>query len=420
MPQATLIKLTSITRDWLTGSVLESSADSLVAHLAELGYAARTVNSYLGCAAHFAHWVARQQVHLDHLGEGLISRFLDEHLPNCDCAARCRRERTEVRAALSHLLVVLQANGLIAEKPPGLPTAITAELDGFGAYLTDVHGLRRVTRVGRVRHVRDFLLRRFGDVVVEVDAIEPADIRDFILSYTAGWKAASVGVVGTSLRSYLRYKATLGFHTCALIAALPRVAQWRLASLPKALSVAEVETFLGAFDRNTVGGRRDYAIACCHLDLALRTSEIAQLQLDDIDWRKAVVYVRGKSRRTDVLPLPNRTGQAIMAYLRNGRRKSASRALFQRLHAPLDKPIHSSTLRAAVCNAALRCGLEHRLTGPHVLRHTVASQLVLGGASLKEIADLLRHRGLDTTAIYAKVDVVALAAVAAPWPGSRA
>jgi integrase/recombinase XerD len=152
------------------------------------------------------------------------------------------------------------------------------------------------------------------------------------------------------------------------------------------------------------------------VDLGLRTSEVVRLKLDDIDWCAGVVQIRGKGRRIDAMPLPALTGRAIAAYLRNGWRKTADRTLFVRIHPPLDQPVRASTIRAAVRNAARRGGLDSRLTGPHILRHTLATRLVRNGASIKDIADVLRHRSLDTTAIYAKVDLASLATVAMPWP----
>lgn len=420
MSESTQIGISRAARDLFSGTAIEANADALVNYLIGHSYASGTINSYLSCVAHFAHWCARERVRLTGIDEGVVSHFLDDHLPVCHCASRCRRTKSEIRAALAHLLIVLGAKRLIAEKTSSFPSGIVAELADFDTYLTEVRGLRAVTRDRCLGHVRDFLLDWFGDAEVEICGLEPADIARFIMSYTAGWKPASVRSVGSSLRSYFRYKAVLGAQTTALIAAIPRVAQWRLARLPKGLSALEVRTLLGAFDRNTVGGRRDCAVARCYVDLGLRTSEIVRLQLDDIDWREGVVHIRAKGRRTDVLPLPKMTGRAILAYLRKGRRKTPSRALFLRLRPPLDRPAGPDTIRAVVRNAAQRCGLSKRLTGPHVLRHTVATQLVHSGASLKEIADLLRHRSLDTTTIYAKVDLGGLASVTAPWPGSRA
>jgi site-specific recombinase XerD len=301
-----------------------------------------------------------------------------------------------------------------------LPSAIAGELRAFDDYLTTVRGLRTVTRHAQLKYVREFLLTLFSDAIVELDTLVPRDIEQFTRRHTAGWKPASVKQVGIALRSYLRFKAVQGVNTARLVAAVPRVAQWRLSHLPRDLSSEEVEQLLRAFDRSTATGRRDYAIARCYVDLGLRTIEIARLQLDDLDWRESRMQIRSKGRRTDLLPLPSLTGNAIAAYLRSGRRRTPARALFLRHRPPLDKPATTDTIRAAIRNAALRCGLAQRLTGTHILRHTVASRLVKSGASLKAIADLLRHRSLDTTTIYAKVDLDALSKVAAPWPEPHA
>ncbi|NIR29062.1 MAG: tyrosine-type recombinase/integrase [Gammaproteobacteria bacterium] len=413
-------RLPRTARDWLAGSALSAIAHAYVRLLIEGGYACGTVNSYLACVAHFAHWSASRRLALEDIHEAAVASFLYQHLPVCRCAPRCRRARNEIRAALSHLLALLRTEGLIAQKTLTIPQAIAAELAALDDYLVEVRGLQAITRQTHFKHVRAFLLHRFGEGNVRVDALQPPDIVRFTMEYTAGWKPSSVKQLGIALRSYLRFKGALGTDTSVLIAALPHVAQWRLARLPQDLSADEVEQLLGAFNRGTATGLRDYAIACCYVDLGLRTSEIARLRLNDLDWREGTLRIRGKGQRTDLLPLPATTGRAMVEYLHRGRRQTPSRALFLRQRPPLDRPATPDTIRAAIRNAARRCGLASRLTGTHILRHTVARRLVQSGASLKAIADLLRHRSLDTTTIYAKVDLDALASVASPWPGRRA
>lgn len=412
-------RLSRSTRDWLSGSPLSASAEAYIRFLIDGGYAVGTINSYSGCVAHFAHWLASRGLVLEDIHEAVVISFLDRHLPVCCCAPRCRRGRSDIRAALNHLLALLRAEGLLAEQTSSVPSAIAAELATFDGYLAEVRGLQAVTRQTRLLHVCAFLLDQFADGDVQLEALECSDIVRFTIAYTARWKPSSVKHFGTALRSYLRFKATQGTETSALIGALPNVAQWRLTGLPHGLSADEVQQLLGAFDRSTATGLRDYAIARCYVDLGLRTTEIARLQLNDMDWRQGTVQVRGKGQRTDLLPLPATTGRAMVEYLRRGRRQTPSRVLFLRHRPPLDKPATAHTIRGAIRNAAQRCGLANRLTGTHILRHTVALRLVQSGASLKAIADLLRHRSLDTTTIYAKVDLDALATVAAPWPGRR-
>jgi integrase len=157
----------------------------------------------------------------------------------------------------------------------------------------------------------------------------------------------------------------------------------------------------------------------CLVDLGLRSSEVVGLRLDDIDWRAGTVRLaKPKSRRVDALPLPRETGRAISDYLVSERPQTASRAVFVRHVAPYDQPIGTGVVQRAVRAAYRRCGLPH--TRVHILRHSVASRLLSAGTPLKEIADVLRHRSLDTSAIYTKIDTARLTAVALPWPGSAA
>ena len=196
-------------------------------------------------------------------------------------------------------------------------------------------------------------------------------------------------------------------------------AHWRLAPLPQTLSRAEVTKLLDAFSPELPSRLRGYAMVRCLVDLGLRTREVVSLGLDDIDWQAGTLrIVKNKSRRVDVLPMPQTTGKAIANYLRSERPHTVNRRVFVRHVAPLDKPIGPDVARNAVRQAYLRSGLPH--TRVHILRHTLASRLLDTGGSLKEVADVLRHRELDTSLIYAKVDTARLSAVALPWPGSPA
>lgn len=409
-------RLTRATRDWFIDSPLESNADAYVQYLRSRGYAAASIRSYVVSVAHFSHWLATHHYGLGDLNETLISRFLQKHLPVCRCAPRLPHLLYCVRPALLHLLRMLRAGQKIVPKASVDPVAIVAELRDFERHLIDVRGLAPTTRYARLRRVRAFLLDRFGARPIRLDKLGRTDVLGFMASYTVNWKPVSKRCVASSLRSYFRFKAISGEPTMALIAALPRIAHWRLATLPKALAPAELARLMCAFDRTCATGKRDYAITRCFIDLGLRTAEVARLRLEDVDWRGGTLRIRGKDRRVDTLPLPSATGRAIVAYLSAGHRDCGERALFLRHSPPVGTPATPCILRNAVRYAAVRCGLQERLTGPHVLRHTVATRLVRAGATLKEIADVLRHRCLDTTTIYAKVDMTALSRVAMPWP----
>ena len=352
------------------------------------------------------------------IDEFLAHRFVTEHLPACNCPGPCQRNVSGVRPALAHLLHVLRGEGRISGPRLLGPQAIRDELERFNAHLDTVCGLAPATRTSRRMWVGKFLVDRFGRTPIEVDRIKSGDIVEFMVRPTNRYSPGTAGVLGGALRSYLRFRAlSCGDRVEALVAAVPTVAQWRLATVPAYLTPDEVTRFLDTFDRHSASGQRGYAMARCLVDMGLRAGEVAAIQLDDLNWREGTLIIgRGKSRRADVLPLPAPTGKAIVQYLRSARPHGTDRALFVRHRAPFNVPINAEFVRGAVRRAYARCGLD-RYTGTHVLRHYAAMRMRCAGASLKEIADVLRHRSLDTTTIYSKVDFPKLAAVAAPWPG---
>lgn len=413
------IPLTRQAKAWLAGSMLGAQSDSYARYLAERGYSIESVRNYLSCVAHFSYWLKKRRTKLNQLDEALVQCFLNDHLPRCDCPAPAQRCRHQVRAALKHLLVVLRSNGDIPPRPDATPEPIRDEIRRFETHLDQVCGLAAATRLRRAGIVRSFLTEQFGAAQIDIARITPKSLCGFVITHVSGCKPSTGKILGVALRSYLRFRGMHGDCVQTLIAAIPQVAEWRLATLPDVLTEGELEQFLQAFDQQTPTGRRDYAMARCLVDLGLRACEVAQLQLNDINWREGTLRLTGtKARREDVLPLPPQTGLAIAAYLEDGRPVSSSRALFLRHVAPLNEPVGSSVVRFAVRRAYAQCGWAKRWTGTHVLRHSVASRLLGTGTSMKEIADILRHRCLDSTAIYAKVDTNKLSGIAMPWPGS--
>ncbi|WP_224039720.1 site-specific integrase [Paraburkholderia unamae] len=372
---------------------------------------------YFRGVAHFVRWVSDQRVDFHEVGDALIEGFLYRHLPHCDCASKCERTRTNIRAGVGRFLDMW---GVPCANAISTVSAIIArEVADFDRHLAEVRGLSDSTRDVQRRQVSEFFVDRFGTGTVNISKLTPADVARFLQRRTRGLAPKSIKGIGISLRSYLTFKASLGVPTTALVAALPRVALWRLAGLPDILSRDEIQPLLTAFDRNNATGMRDYAITRCLLDLGLRRMEVAHLCLDDIDWRAGTLTLHGKGRRIDVVPLPRRTGEAIAAYLQHGRPETTRREVFVRHRPPINAEANLEIVRNAVRYAAERCGFQQRVRGTHIFRHTMACQMTQGGAPFKEIADLLRHRSLDTTTIYVEVDVPSLRRVALPWPGSR-
>jgi integrase len=271
-----------------------------------------------------------------------------------------------------------------------------------------------------LRIVGRLLTTHFGDDAIDITAIKPEHVRRFFAQQAEHYsKPASAGSVVASLRGYFRYRASLGDLVHGLIGAVSYPANWSLCSLPKTLTAEEVEQLIGSLGQPGRSMRRADAIVRCALDLGLRSGEVARLSLSDIDWRAGTITLRRtKGRREDVLPLPATTGEAIAAYLKHERPKTSNRAVFVRNVAPRDEPVGPDLVRKTIRQAYGRAGLPY--TRSHLLRHTMANRLLAGGSSLKEVADVLRHRSMNTTMIYAKLDSRNLAQVALPWPGSAA
>jgi site-specific recombinase XerD len=325
-------------------------------------------------------------------------------------------------SALRHLQAILRATGSVSPAPPNFPAFIISELRDYCDFANDVCGLAPATLISRRQWIGRFLTHIFPSGGLDFSRLEPKGIRDFFATQCQGYQPGSTQVVASSVRSYLRFRALRHADPVeALLAAIPQAARWRLASLPEYLNQEELARLMSAFEHDDPQRQRDHAIVRCLVDLGLRSFEVAALCLGDIDWKNATLTVRvGKSRRADILPLPAVTGHAIANYLHKARPATDSRALFVWHRAPLDIPVDAGVIRSVVRQAATRSGLAGRLHGPHRLRHSAATGMLQGGATLKEIADVLRHRSLDTTAIYAKVDLGRLSAIAQPWPGGVA
>ncbi|MGJ7538618.1 MULTISPECIES: tyrosine-type recombinase/integrase [unclassified Variovorax] len=316
-----------------------------------------------------------------------------------------------MRSALEHFKsVVIEAGAQLDAVPldPG-----DEQLQRFDRYLLQLKGLTASTRRRRL-----VIVRPLAFMADDAGLPTPDQLRQFLRQELARVSAASAGVTTTAVRSYLRFRAFEGDRVEHLLPIVASPASWRLAPLPQTLTPPEVQRLLDAFPPDLPSRLRCYAIVRSLVDLGLRSSEVIALELDHIDWAAGTVRIcKAKSRRVDLLPLPQVTGAAIAEYIRSERPQTSSRRVFVRHLAPVEVPIAAGVVRRAVHEAYRRAGLPH--TRVHILRHTLASRLLNTGGTLKEVADVLRHRVLDTSLIYAKVDFVRLGAVAMPWPGSQ-
>lgn len=385
-----------------------------VQHLFCRGYRRGTILCYVSAVEHFARWLGRRRI-----CSRLVLRFLNDHLPTCRCKSPAMRCVTFVRAALHQLLRCIEAETPPPSKSP-VELPVDAVVRDFDQYMDNICGHSLSTRRYRRRYAREFLIKNFGRGTVKWDQLCPGRIMKFVTDYARRCTPATGEVAASAIRSLIRFGQFHGLCGDRLIRAVPGIPVWKRVRNPKTLSADQLSKVLGVFDRSTASGQRDYAMAVCMTDLGLRASEVAGLRFDDIDWDQGTVrLIAPKGHRDRVLPLPRRVGAALAIYLRRGRPRSGHRQVFVRHRAPLGEPVSALLVHYAMCRAYRRAGLDATITGTHVLRHTAASLMYQRGATLKEIADVLGHQSLDTTAIYAKVNWTQLRTVALPWPEVR-
>jgi site-specific recombinase XerD len=289
----------------------------------------------------------------------------------------------------------------------------------YQQHLRRVMGLAPSTCENRCRDVSQFLAAVSVRRVKDLDKLGPVDLVSYLTARSADYEPASLRGVASSLRDFLRFAHQQGWTRQSLGVAVPRIATGARNDLPVYLSTPQLESLLGSWDRRTVEGVRDLAIGLCLARLGLRAGEVAALRLEDLNWRQGTLRLsQSKNGSQAELPLLSEVGEAIAGYLRTGRPVCAHREVF--LFLKPARPMNSEAISRVVQRALRRCGIEVPRPGAHLLRHTLASHLVQNGASLKEVADVLRHRDLDSASVYAHVDVASLRQLAQPWPKEAA
>ena len=379
------------------------------AALQQQGYAPMSTAHQLRLVAHLSRWLADEGLDASGLSPAAIERFLD--------ARRAAGYTGHLTGkALAPLLAHLRELGAAPAAPP-LPVTGPVEdlLRRYRGYLTSERGLGERTADNYTKAARPFLESRLTAQGLALGQLSAAEVTEFVAANLPRQTRGKAKGTVTALRSLLGFLHLEGMIGRSLAAAVPTVAEWQLASLPKGLEPGQVQRLLGACDRETAKGRRDFAVLTLLVRLGLRAGELASLELDDIDWRAGEIVVRGKGSQEERLPLPADVGPAIAAYLREGRpATSQGRAVFVRAIAP-HRALTRIGVTDIVATASRRAGLERVYA--HRLRHTAATETLRAGASLPEVGQLLRHRRALTTAIYAKVDREALRCLARPWPG---
>lgn len=388
---------------------LDVHVQGFLAVLPTMGYAPTTQYGKRWLVRRFVRWVGHAGLAVGDLDEACIGRFLAGRR-----GKRCKMERATLRQFVEHL----HAIGVAPPRSASEPTSAEVLLGRYRKHLRSDRGLC-------VRSVEVYT--PFASAFIEAHrlaegeaSLDAAAVRGHLVDRSRNRSGSFVKLLAAALRSFLRFLFFDGMTQVDFSQAVPPVRRWRLAGVPPYLTPEEVERVIATTDRSTARGCRAHAILLLLARIGLRAGEVAALELDDIRWDVGEIVVRGKGRRRDHLPLLDDVGQALALYLRDARGPSSSRRVFLRRCAPhvgLSGP-------TAVCLVARRAVRRAGLmptgrVGAHIFRHSLATRMLRHGASLAEIAQVLRHRSLGTTQLYAKVEFEALGGVALPWPSSE-
>ena len=381
--------------------------DGYRAWLIGRGYSPSAVVRSLITLGHLGRWLERNALAVDELTAEVVGAFLVEY--------RSDRGRSP-GASVWPLLECLRAEGFVSPEHPAALSPVERLVGEYREWLLCERGLAPVTARGSEQLARRFLAERVCPVDPRgVRGITAGEVNAFLIRECVRVSTGSAGCVTYRLRSLLRYLAVRGLADSGLAVAVPRVARRREATIPQFPTRPQIDRLLASCDRQEATGARDYAVLVLLARLGLRAVEVARLRLDDLDWRAGQIVVDGKAHRRDQLPLPSDVGEALVEHLRHRGRRRGERRVFLTVHAPI-RPLEPSGVRTIVRNACRRAGIDR--VPAHRLRHALASDLLREGASMVDIGQVLRHEHLESTAIYAKVDLQRLRLAASAWPGA--
>lgn len=389
---------------------------AFVSSLIERRYSVISLRTKTWHAVAFDDWLARQHIDLSELADSHIELFhCRSYQPRRDCRSEPRCHEV---AELRFLLRYLREHGL-CPSPVVTVTPLSDYINNFRNFLLHERGLACGTVDYYCARAKDFLFYRFGTGVLEFGSLNAKDVVDFIRERARKTHPRTLRLTITGLRALLRYSLFRGEIKKQLTEAVPAISSWYTTpELPRAISAEHARCVINSCDTNTVVGLRDRAILLLLARLGLRCAEIKTLHLDDVDWDAGHLRIRGKNGREILMPVPVDVGEAIAAYLLRGRPECIDRHLFLRVRAPISGLGSADSVGYIVSNALDRAGIDTPHRGGHQFRHALAVHMLQQGASLSEIGEVLRHRSLISTSIYARVDIAALRSLVMPWPGS--
>jgi site-specific recombinase XerD len=388
--------------------------EALTSALHAQRYARETIRQYTREAKRFLRWLARGDLPLTASTNDTIARFL-RTVPT--------GRRRRCISALHFLAQHLRTTGVLAAPAAPVPrTGGAFWVERYHTYLEEVLGLALGTQQSYLNFARRFLAILGPAPVVDWSVLTPDRIVEFVRREAAHRHGSGPRTLRAAVHSVLRFLIAVGVVPAGREAVVPRLPRWGQAALPQRLTDAETARLLRtcAADSGALG-RRDYVMLLLLARLGLRASEVVRLQLADVDWSEGTLRIRpGKTHRERVLPLAQEVGEGLLTYLQHGRPATPHRAVFLTHTAPYRPVRTAAAITALVHRWLARAGIPPRPGAAHLLRHTAATRMVTGGVGFKQVADVLGHQSLETTALYAKLDLTTLAAVALPWPGGTA
>ena len=374
--------------------------------LAEQGFCRVHARLQLAQISDFSRWLGEQGLTLVKVQPATIDSFLED-----------RRRRVKPHAERSTLQRFLRLVRPEACREASLPpTASQVLLQDFRRHFLEERGAAHVSYLTFQPILQQFLSDCFPDGTIDCTRLTAEEVIGFVRRQARRRSSGRAKVLVTALRVFLRYLRQRGDITSDLAASVPCVAMWSGSTIPKFLARDQVRQVLAQCDRNCALGKRNFAILLLLGRLGFRADEIVRLTLDSIEWEKGCIAFRGKGGYWAQMPLPADVGEAIVGYLQRGRPPSACRRLFLRHVAPKTGFANSGAIASLVRRAIIRAGINSPRKGSHLFRHSLATRMLNEGSSLPEIAELLRHQSIETTNLYAKVDIHALRSIALPWP----
>ena len=407
----------------MRNGIISPYLDALSEDLEAQHYSRKSIRRQLRNAHALGCWLAKQQIPLAQIDEAILARYT-KPMHRCSHPSRKCGERPHNARGLSRLIALLRRQGVVPLQVEAAPASISSAqhwLEAFDRHLEQVAGVSAGRRKTCLLHARGLLRAAFGDSAPDFNELRAEHVSTFVQARAANRAPSSRRDPGVAVVVFLRFLSTAGVIPHHLPYAVPRVRQWRHAALPRSLATEDLKRVLALPTDATAKGLRDRAMLLLLARLGLRAGEVVRLELEDIDWRAGHILIRaGKTRRERILPLAHDAGDALVQYLKEGRPVSTHRRIFLGL-CPPHEPLASSVVPTAAAKAALRkAGISSHRPGAYVFRHTIATHMVQRGTTFKEVADILGHRSLESTTIYAKLDLCSLAQVAIAWPGGVA